>query len=91
MFITTSPLLFNLPPLSPVNIITFILIFFAIITASITLSEFPLVDIAIKTSPGFLRASIYLEKTVLKSVSLDHAVKKDESVVKAIEGIGERS
>ena len=50
--------------------------------------EFPLVEIATNTSPSFPKPWTCLEKMESKSVSFDHAVINDVSVVKAMDGIG---
>ena len=78
---------FILPPSFPEKTILWIPISFAISTAFITLSEFPLVVIPIKTSPFCPNAEICREKTELKSMSLLQAVKNDESVVREMDGI----
>ena len=85
MMISAFPLI--LPPSIPVKTIVCISISSAISTAFITLSEFPLVVIPIKTSPFCPKAEICREKTELKSVSLLQAVKNDESVVREMDGI----
>ena len=69
-----------------VSIIIFIFFFLAILIAFITLLLFPLVLIANKTSPGFAKLSICLEKISSKERSLDMDVIIDEFAVRAIEG-----
>ena len=66
-------------------------LYFACFTAFMTFKEFPLVDIPIKTSPSSPIPWTWRENIESKSVSFAQAVRKDESVVRAIDGMGLRS